>query len=67
MLAVASLAAGVVTALVTPSSHAVVGGDALPAPGSLVGDTDTVSSLLEGADSQSQDSTTHAGGKTVQH
>ncbi|WP_228975865.1 hypothetical protein [Streptomyces sp. DH12] len=66
MLAVASLAAGVVTALVTPSSHAVVGGSALPDPGSLLG-TDTVNSLMEGATDDNAGSTAHAGGETVQH
>ncbi|MEU3821529.1 MULTISPECIES: hypothetical protein [unclassified Streptomyces] len=66
MLAVASLAAGVVTSLLTPSSHAVVGGG-LPDPGSLVG-TDTVTSLVDGAaEGVSQGGTAHAGGETVQH
>ncbi|MEU3448462.1 hypothetical protein AB0H29_14735 [Streptomyces thermolilacinus] len=66
MLAVASLAAGVVTSLLTPSSHAVVGGG-LPDPGSLVG-TDTVTSLVDGAtEGATQGATAHAGGETVQH
>ncbi|WP_374984328.1 hypothetical protein [Streptomyces fradiae] len=66
MLAVASLAAGVVTSLLTPSSHAVVGGG-LPDAGSLVG-TDTVTSLVDGAtEGTVQGATAHAGGETVHH
>ncbi|WP_175409615.1 hypothetical protein [Streptomyces sp. TRM64462] len=65
MLAVASLAAGVVTALVTPSSHAVVG-DALGDPGSLVGGSDVVGSVLDGATGEeSTDSTATQGGETA--
>ncbi|GAA4932359.1 hypothetical protein GCM10023237_63170 [Streptomyces coeruleoprunus] len=63
MLAVASLAAGFVTALVTPPSHAVVG-DALADPSSLVG-TDVTGTVLDDVtDSKPTDSTAVRGGET---
>ncbi|WP_236242096.1 hypothetical protein [Streptomyces sp. CC228A] len=63
MLAVASLAAGFVTALVSPPSHAAVG-DGLPDPGALVG-AEALDSLVEGATGgdQSTDSTATRGGE----
>lgn len=66
MLAVASLAAGVVTALLTPPSHAVVG-DALPDPGSLAGADllDSVVDTATGGAAQSPDSTRFRGSEEV--
>ncbi|MFV2120962.1 hypothetical protein ACE14D_21970 [Streptomyces sp. Act-28] len=65
MLAVASLAAGVVTSLLTPSSHAVVG-DGLSHPGSLVG-ADDVTSLVDDVTGGAAQEATGAGGGAAQH
>ncbi|GGP94788.1 hypothetical protein GCM10010249_10850 [Streptomyces roseolilacinus] len=66
MLAVASLAAGVVTSLLTPSSHAV-GGGGLPEPGTLLG-TDDVTSLVDGVSGKAAPGAApRVGGETVQH
>lgn len=65
MLAVASLAAGVVTSLLTPSSHAV--GDGLPEPGALLG-TDDVMSLVDRVSGEAAPGAApRVGGETVQH
>lgn len=66
MLAVASLAAGFVTALVTPPSHAVGG---TPAdPGSLISGPDVVGSVLDSATGEeSTDSTAVHGGEVADH
>ncbi|MCP9960070.1 MULTISPECIES: hypothetical protein [Streptomyces] len=66
MLAVASLAAGVVTSLLTPSSHAAVG-SGLPEAGTMVG-ADDVTALVDGVTGKaSQGLAPHTAGETVRH
>lgn len=66
MLAVASLAAGVVTSLLTPSSHAAVS-DNLPQPSSVLGADDVATLMDDVAGGAAQDAVSHVGGKTAQH
>ncbi|MCP9946952.1 hypothetical protein LUX12_22505 [Streptomyces somaliensis] len=66
MLAVASLAAGVITSLLTPSSHALTG-DGLPEAGTLLG-ADDVTTLVDGVTGEAaQGVTPPAAGGAARH